>query len=74
MKANFSSIIDRFTNFEDIFGGIDEPDYTVELASDVDVGLLLPKDRFDWSDGLNRSLLEPVSSSTFAQKLHIKTR
>lgn len=40
----------RFTDYENTFETIDEPDYTVELATDADVGVLLSKDWFEWSD------------------------
>jgi fatty acid synthase subunit alpha, fungi type len=40
----------RFTDYENTFEIIDEPDYTVELASDGDVGVLLSKDWFEWAD------------------------
>ena len=40
----------RFTDYENTFEIVDEPDYTVELASDADVGVLLSKDWFEWAD------------------------
>ena len=40
----------RFTDYENTFEIVDEPDYTVELASDADVGVLLSKDWFEWTD------------------------
>jgi fatty acid synthase subunit alpha len=44
----------RFTDFENTFEAIDEPDYTVELATDADVGVLLSKDWFEWLDEARR--------------------
>jgi fatty acid synthase subunit alpha len=40
----------RFTDYENTFETIDEPDYTVELVTDADVGVLLSKDWFEWAD------------------------
>ncbi|KAI0264369.1 fatty acid synthase [Gloeopeniophorella convolvens] len=40
----------RFTDFENTFETIEEPDYTVELETDADVGVLQSKDWFEWSD------------------------
>ena len=40
----------RFTDYEHTFETIDEPDYTVELITDADVGVLLSKDWFEWAD------------------------
>ena len=40
----------RFTDFENTFETIDEPDYTVDLATAADVGVLLSKDWFEWAD------------------------
>ena len=36
----------RFTDYNNNFETIDEPDYTVELITDADVGVLLSKDWF----------------------------
>jgi fatty acid synthase subunit alpha, fungi type len=41
----------RFTNYENTFETIGEPDYTVELITNADVGILLSK---DCSSGLTR--------------------
>jgi hypothetical protein len=40
----------RFTDYENTFETIDEPDYAVELATDADVGVLQSKDWFEWAD------------------------
>jgi fatty acid synthase subunit alpha len=40
----------RFTDYENTFETIDEPDYAVELITDADVGVLLSKDWFEWAD------------------------
>ena len=40
----------RFTDYKNTFKTIDEPDYTVELITDADVGVLLLKDWFEWAD------------------------
>jgi fatty acid synthase subunit alpha, fungi type len=40
----------RFTDYENTFETIDEPDYTVELITDADVGVLLSKDWFEWAE------------------------
>ena len=37
----------RFTDYDNTFETIDEPDYTVELITDADVGVLLSKDWFE---------------------------
>ncbi|KAH9957632.1 hypothetical protein BGW80DRAFT_1492949 [Lactifluus volemus] len=55
------------TNFENIFEIVDE---LITLSLPL-MCLLLPKDQFVWS---NRKMLEPVSSSAFSHKLHLKTR
>lgn len=44
----------RFTDYENTFETIDEPDYTVELVTDADVGVLLSKDWFEWADEVKR--------------------
>jgi acyl dehydratase len=40
----------RFTDYENTFEAIDEPDYTVEVVTDADVGVLLSKEWFEWAD------------------------
>jgi len=40
----------RFTDYENTFETIDEPDYAVELATDAGIGVLLSKDWFEWAD------------------------
>ncbi len=40
----------RFTDYDNTFETIDEPDYSVEPATDADVGVLLSKDWFEWAD------------------------
>jgi fatty acid synthase subunit alpha, fungi type len=35
---------------ETLFEIVDEPDYTVDLASDADIIILLSKDWFEWAD------------------------
>lgn len=40
----------HFTDYENTFETIDEPDYAVELATDADVGVLQSKDWFEWAD------------------------
>jgi fatty acid synthase subunit alpha len=40
----------NFTDYEHTFETIDEPEYTVELATDADVGVLMSKDWFEWAD------------------------
>ena len=37
-----------FTDYDNTFEMIYEPDYTIELITDADVGVLLSKDWFDW--------------------------
>src|SRR6266705_2092176 len=39
-----------FTDYENTFETIDEPDYAVELATDAGIGVLLSKDWFEWAD------------------------
>ncbi|KAG6813968.1 hypothetical protein H0H92_005223, partial [Tricholoma furcatifolium] len=40
----------RFTDYENTFETIEEPDYTVLLATDADVGVLQSKEWFEWDD------------------------
>ena len=40
----------HFTDYEHTFETIDKPDYTVELITDADVGILLSNDWFEWAD------------------------
>jgi hypothetical protein len=40
----------RFTDYENTFETIDELDFTVDLATATDVGVLLSKDWFEWAD------------------------
>ncbi len=40
----------RFTDYENTFETIDEPDYSVEPVTDADVGVPLSKDWFEWAD------------------------
>jgi hypothetical protein len=40
----------HFTGYENTFEAIGEPDYTVKVATDADVGVLLSKDWFEWAD------------------------
>ncbi|KAI0033531.1 fatty acid synthase [Vararia minispora EC-137] len=40
----------RFTDFENTFETIEEPDYIVKLSSDADVGVLQSKEWFSWDD------------------------
>ncbi|KAI0311286.1 acyl transferase domain-containing protein, partial [Amylostereum chailletii] len=40
----------RFTDFENTFETVEEPDYIVTLASDADVGVLQSKEWFQWAD------------------------
>jgi hypothetical protein len=44
----------RFMDYENTFETIGEPDYTVELITDTDFGVLLSKDWFGWADESNR--------------------
>jgi fatty acid synthase subunit beta len=41
-------------DYENTFETIGEPDYTVELITDTDFGVLLSKDWFGWADESNR--------------------
>jgi hypothetical protein len=56
-----------FTDYENTFEVVGEPDCTVDLASDADLGVPLSKDWFEWAD---ETKLEPVLSSAFTQNLH----
>lgn len=40
----------KFTDYENTFETIQEPDYLVELANDADVGVLQSKEWFEWDD------------------------
>ncbi|KAI0077780.1 fatty acid synthase [Panus rudis PR-1116 ss-1] len=40
----------RFTDFENTFALIEEPDYLVELTNDAQVGVLKSKQWFEWDD------------------------
>ncbi|KAI0067274.1 fatty acid synthase [Artomyces pyxidatus] len=40
----------RFTDYENTFETVEEPDYLVELSSDADVGVLQSKEWFEWDD------------------------
>jgi hypothetical protein len=44
----------HFIHYENTFETIGEPDYTVELITDADVGVLLLKDWFDALSSLTR--------------------
>ena len=50
-----------FTDYENTFEMIDEPDYTVELITDANIGILLLKDWIEWAD-------KSVLSSIFPQR------
>ena len=39
----------RFMDYKNTFKMIDEPNYSVELVTDADVGILLLKDWFKWA-------------------------
>lgn len=43
----------RFTDFENTFEIIEEPDYIVEVKTESDVGVLQSKDWFEWDDDTN---------------------
>jgi fatty acid synthase subunit alpha len=60
----------RFTDFENTFEVIEEPDYIVELATDADVGVLKSKgDWFHWDDD-SKPLL-PGTSLVFRLKSEV---
>jgi len=40
----------HFMDYENTFETIDKPNYTVELATDAGIGVLLSKDWFKWAD------------------------
>jgi fatty acid synthase subunit alpha len=40
----------RFTDYENTFETTEEPDYLVDLFDDAAVGVLQPKEWFDWDD------------------------
>ncbi|PCH42040.1 fatty acid synthase [Wolfiporia cocos MD-104 SS10] len=40
----------RYTDFENTFELLEEPDYLVELATEADVGVLQSKEWFEWDD------------------------
>ena len=40
----------QFTDYENTFETVEEPDYLVELNSDADVGVLQSKEWFEWDD------------------------
>jgi fatty acid synthase subunit alpha, fungi type len=69
----------RFTDYEDTFEIVDEPDYTVELASDADVGVLLSKDWFEWADETNplttgtRLIFRLRSEVTYKDKVNYRS-
>ena len=43
----------RFTDFKNTFEDIQEPDYTVEVKTKFDVGVLKLMEWFDWEDDMN---------------------
>ncbi|EIW84299.1 fatty acid synthase [Coniophora puteana RWD-64-598 SS2] len=49
----------RFTDFENTFDVIEEPDYVVEVASDASVGVIQSKEWFSWADDT-----EPLKADT----------
>ena len=53
----------RFTDFENTFETIDEPDYVVELENDAAVGVLESKEWFEWDD--DSTPLQAGTSLTF---------
>jgi fatty acid synthase subunit alpha len=49
-----------FVDYENTFDTTEEPDYLVHLESDADVGVLQPKEWFEWDD-MSPSLLAGTS-------------
>ncbi|KAG8716660.1 3-oxoacyl-[acyl-carrier-protein] synthase [Ceratobasidium sp. 394] len=48
-----------FSDYQNTFEIVEEPEYVVDLASDVDVGVLCSKEWFEWDDDA-----EPLQSGT----------
>jgi len=69
----------RFTDFENTFKTINEPDYTVELLTGADVGVLLSKDSFEWADEVKpltagtRLIFRLCSEVTYKDKVNYRS-
>ena len=62
----------RFTDYENAFETIGEPDYTVELIADADASVLLLKDWLEWAD--KSKLLAASTCLTFHFRLEVTYR
>ncbi|KAI0046589.1 fatty acid synthase [Auriscalpium vulgare] len=69
----------RFTDYENTFETIEEPDYIVELSNDASVGVLQSKEWFEWADektplqaGTNL-IFRLKSEVTYKDKVHYRS-
>ena len=61
----------RFSDYENTFQIIDEPDYVVELNDTSAAGVLQSKEWFDWNNDVS---LAPNLFSAFRRRSHTRTR
>lgn len=62
----------RFTDFENTFELLEEPDYVVELADEAAVGVLNSKEWFEWED--ETKPLQPGATLVFRVKSEVTYR